>query len=348
MTAQREWFEKDYYAVLGVPKTATEKELSRAFKKLAKEHHPDANPGNAAAEDRFKEISAAYDVLGDATKRAEYDEVRQMVASGVGPDGAGGFGPGGFGGAGAGQSFRFETDGGGLGDIFGNLFGGGGRRRGAHGDRSAARPRSRDRVAPAVRRRDPRRHVDGAVPRRRDVFHVRGLGRGAGHDAGDVSAVSRRGHHRRQPGPVLVLAGVPHVRRARPGHPDTVPHVQRLGGRGPRPRGEGADPGGCRRRATHPREGPRRRGRQRRPARRPLRDRARARSRAVRSQRQRSDAAAAGDVRRSRARRRHQGADARRAGDRAHPARELRAARCCACGARVWAPTATARRAICS
>jgi molecular chaperone DnaJ len=129
VTAQREWFEKDYYAVLGVPKTATEKEISRAFKKLAKEHHPDANPGNTSAEERFKEISAAYDVVGDATKRAEYDEVRQMVASGVGPDGTRGFGPGGFGGGGAGQTFRFETDGGGLGDIFGNLFGGGGRRR---------------------------------------------------------------------------------------------------------------------------------------------------------------------------------------------------------------------------
>jgi len=124
VTAQREWFEKDYYAVLGVPQGATDKELSRAFKKLAKQYHPDANPGNAAAEERFKEISAAYDVLGDATKRAEYDEVRQMVASGVGPDGAGGFGPG-FGG----RTFRFETEGGGLGDIFGNLFGGGGRRR---------------------------------------------------------------------------------------------------------------------------------------------------------------------------------------------------------------------------
>jgi molecular chaperone DnaJ len=126
VTAQREWFEKDYYAVLGVPQGATEKDLSRAFKKLAKQYHPDANPGNAAAEERFKEISAAYDILGDTTKRAEYDEVRQMVASGVGPDGAGGFGPGG-----GGRSFRFETDGGGLGDIFGNLFGGGGggRRR---------------------------------------------------------------------------------------------------------------------------------------------------------------------------------------------------------------------------
>jgi molecular chaperone DnaJ len=137
VTAQREWFEKDYYEVLGVPQTATDKELSRAFKKLAKQHHPDANPGNGAAEERFKEISAAYDVLGDAAKRAEYDEVRKMVASGVGPDGPGGFGGGGFGGGG--QTFRFDTSGGGLGDIFGNLFGGGG---------GAGRRRSRTATGP--------------------------------------------------------------------------------------------------------------------------------------------------------------------------------------------------------
>jgi len=130
VTAQREWFEKDYYAVLGVPQSASEKDLSRAFKKLAKQYHPDANPGNKEAEERFKEISAAYEVVGDAEKRKEYDEVRQMVASGVGPDG--GFGGNGFGGGGpfGGRTFRFDTDGGGLGDIFGNLFGGGGRRRG--------------------------------------------------------------------------------------------------------------------------------------------------------------------------------------------------------------------------
>jgi len=126
VSAQREWFEKDYYSVLGVPAGATEKEISRAFKKAAKQYHPDANPGNAPAEEKFKEISAAYDVLGDTTKRAEYDEVRQMVASGVGPDGTSGFGPGPGGG---GRSFRFDTDGGGLGDIFGNLFGGGGGTR---------------------------------------------------------------------------------------------------------------------------------------------------------------------------------------------------------------------------
>jgi molecular chaperone DnaJ len=108
MAAQREWFEKDYYKVLGVVSTASDKEITRAYRKLAKQHHPDANPGS---EERFKEISAAYDVLGDAEKRKEYDEVR---AHGI---------PGGFGGPGGG-TFRME-DMGDLSDLFGNLFGGG-------------------------------------------------------------------------------------------------------------------------------------------------------------------------------------------------------------------------------
>ncbi|MFM7224591.1 MAG: molecular chaperone DnaJ [Actinomycetota bacterium] len=128
MTAQREWFEKDYYAVLGVAAGVSDKELSKAYKQLAKRYHPDANAGDAAAEERFKEISAAYDVLGDPKKRAEYDEVRRMAAAGAGPGGAGGFGPGGFGGGfgpGAGGA-RFEGD---LGGLFGNLFGGGRRGR---------------------------------------------------------------------------------------------------------------------------------------------------------------------------------------------------------------------------
>ena len=111
MAAQREWFEKDYYKVLGVVSTASDKEITRAYRKLAKEHHPDANPGS---EERFKEISAAYDVLGDAEKRKEYDEVRTH-----GP--LGGFGtPGG-------GTFRME-DMGDLGDLFGGLFRTGGTR----------------------------------------------------------------------------------------------------------------------------------------------------------------------------------------------------------------------------
>ncbi len=120
MAAQREWFEKDYYQVLGVSSTANDKEITRVYRKLAKQYHPDANPGS---EDRFKEISAAYDVLGDETRRKEYDEVRRL-----GPM-AGGFGNGGFGGTPGGGTFRVE-DLGDLGDLFGGIFGNrSGRRR---------------------------------------------------------------------------------------------------------------------------------------------------------------------------------------------------------------------------
>ena len=125
MAPQREWFEKDYYAVLGVPEGAPEKDVSRAYKKLAKQYHPDANPGNTEAEERFKEISGAYEVLGDPAKRREYDEVRRMAAAGGGPGGR--FGGPGFDSGGV----RFDFDSGGLGDVFGGLFGRGRRGRSA-------------------------------------------------------------------------------------------------------------------------------------------------------------------------------------------------------------------------
>ena len=116
MPVQREWFEKDYYAVLGVSSNASPKEITKSYRKLARTHHPDASGGN---EDRFKEVSAAYDVLGDQTKRAEYDEARRL-----GPSAAGGFasGPDGF-------NVHFEDldD---LSGMFGNLFG---RGRGTRG-----------------------------------------------------------------------------------------------------------------------------------------------------------------------------------------------------------------------
>lgn len=125
MTAQREWFEKDYYATLGVPKDASARDVTKAYRRLARELHPDANPGDAAAEARFKEVSAAYDVVGDEERRAEYDQVRAMGPMGGGFGGSGGF-PGGFpGGAG------FD-----LGDLFGGMFGG--RGGGGHGGRRGA------------------------------------------------------------------------------------------------------------------------------------------------------------------------------------------------------------------
>ncbi len=144
MAPQREWFETDYYDVLGVSPSASEKDITRAYRKLAKQYHPDANPGNKEAEEKFKSVSAAYDVLGDAGKRKEYDEVRQMVASGVGPFGGGapgGFGPGGAEGF---RTFQFDEDAG-FGDLLGGLFGRGGRgRRGGRGSRQAGPQRGAD------------------------------------------------------------------------------------------------------------------------------------------------------------------------------------------------------------
>ena len=95
MAAQREWYEKDYYKVLGVSDTASQKEITKAYRKLARQYHPDQNPDDKAAEERFKEISAAYDVIGDPAKRKEYDEVRALGPMG-GMFGGGGSGPGGF------------------------------------------------------------------------------------------------------------------------------------------------------------------------------------------------------------------------------------------------------------
>jgi molecular chaperone DnaJ len=126
---------KDFYAVLGVPSTATQDEIKKAYRKLAKQYHPDANANDPKAAERFKEISEANNVLGDAEKRKQYDEMRRLGAFG---------GFGGFGGAGAprgspGQrstaganpnvNFQdFDIGGlGGLGDLFGSIFGGGAR-----------------------------------------------------------------------------------------------------------------------------------------------------------------------------------------------------------------------------
>ena len=92
----KDFVEKDYYKVLGVPKDATEAEIKKAYRKLAREFHPDANKGDPKAEERFKEVSEANDVLSDPKRRKEYDEARTLFGSGgfrTGPAGPGGFQP---------------------------------------------------------------------------------------------------------------------------------------------------------------------------------------------------------------------------------------------------------------
>lgn len=122
---------KDFYRVLGVAENASADEIKKAYRKLAKQNHPDANPNDAAASERFKEASEAYAVLSDDEKRKQYDQMRRLGAFG----GLGGFRPGGAqpgGGAqGGGGGFTFDDLGGGLGDIFGSMFDFGRRRSGA-------------------------------------------------------------------------------------------------------------------------------------------------------------------------------------------------------------------------
>ena len=78
----KDWVDKDFYKVLGVSKSASSDELKKSYRKLAREFHPDKNPGNKTAEDRFKEASEAYDVLSDDKTRKEYDEARELFAGG--------------------------------------------------------------------------------------------------------------------------------------------------------------------------------------------------------------------------------------------------------------------------
>jgi molecular chaperone DnaJ len=122
MAPQREWLEKDYYAVLGLSKDASAEDIKKAYRRLARENHPDAHPDDPEAERRFKEIGEAYAVVGDDTRRREYDEIRRLGAAG-------------FGGHGPAGSYSFDN--GDLSDLLGNLFGAGlgGTPRGAAGRR---------------------------------------------------------------------------------------------------------------------------------------------------------------------------------------------------------------------
>lgn len=114
MNGSRAWFEKDFYSALGVGENATAEEIKRAYKKAAQQYHPDRNPGDKAAEEKFKDISEAYDVLSDTTKRQEYDQVRAMKRGWAG----------GAPGAGWQSNVRLEDLPFDLEDLFGSMFGG--------------------------------------------------------------------------------------------------------------------------------------------------------------------------------------------------------------------------------
>lgn len=139
-----DWAQKDFYAELGVAKDATQNDIKKAYRKLARANHPDSNPDDTAKHDKFKAVAEAYDVVGDPEKRKKYDEMRAM-----GGGFPGGF-PGGFGGGYAGQGggqagfdlsdlLRERAGQGGIGDMFGDLFGGGGGFGGTR-TRTQARP----------------------------------------------------------------------------------------------------------------------------------------------------------------------------------------------------------------
>ena len=139
--ASQDWFEKDFYAILGVSPDASDADIKKAYRKLARKYHPDKNPGDATAEQKFKDVGEAHSVLSNKEQRQEYDAIRQMARGGArfragGPGGGGGFEDifSAFGGGPGGTRVRYSTGGRGeagpdISDILSQMFGGGAAQR---------------------------------------------------------------------------------------------------------------------------------------------------------------------------------------------------------------------------
>ena len=307
----KDFLEKDYYKALGVAKDASQADIKKAYRKLARELHPDKNPGDAKAEARFKEVSEAYGVLSDESRRREYDEARSLFGSGVPGGFPGGFRPGG-GGDGSGVPFdlndlfgqganRSTQGAGGLGDLLGGLFGARGGRTG----RGGAAPGSRGADVETEVTLDFPEAVHGVtVPLQlaspAACRTCGGIGARPGTAPRQCPICLGTGLVTRNQGAFALQRAVPGVPRHRGGHRRPVPRLPGHGGDHPDPDDHREDPGRRVRRAADPAGRQGRAGRARRSGRRPVRAGARPGARAVRAQGRRPHADPAGDASRRR------------------------------------------------
>ena len=321
----RDFIEKDYYAALGVPKDADAAAIKKAYRKLARDLHPDKNPGNAEAEARFKEVSEAYDVLSDATRRAEYDEARRLFG--------GGGAPGGFPGRlprrrrrpalRPRRPVRRRRGRGADGRPRGRWARRPARWPVRRGGRRGACPQpGRVRPGPGAGRRDrghallrgggPRRHRAAAHAEPGHLPDLQRQRRQARHAPAHLPGVPGRRCHQPEPGGLRLLRALPQLPRHRLGRRRPVPDLRRQRGDDPDPHHHRPHPGGRQGRSAHPAGRQGRPRAARRPGRRPVRRRPRRRALAVRSQGRRPHAHGPDHLRRG---------GSRDDGDRADPRR---------------------------
>ena len=305
-------------------KDADQATIKKAYRKLARANHPDGHPGDKAAEERFKQVAEAYDVVGDTAKRKEYDEMRSMFA-GAGGGFGGGF-PGGFGGGSSGGGVNFD-----ISDLFGDIFrgsGGGGRCVG----RAHRVPPRVPTWRPTPRWPSPMRWKGTTISLRLSSDAPCPTCSGTGGKPGTRPHVCTTCDGA---GVVVNTVGggfslnetCPGVPRPPAGVRRVLPDLQRVGTRTVQPHDLGAHPGRGQGRPADPPQGQGGRRRERRTSRRPVRERARQEPRDVRTQGRQPHPRGAGQLRRSRAGRRDQGADAGRpAGHPADPAGHARTA----------------------